>query len=214
MHHNIKLRIEYADAVLDGSKCFEIRLNDRGYQKGDTVQYQTVDREGNHVRHEVEDLEFLITYVLPGFHVTDGWVVFGTKLKMPKFRYFDIPKFSFFDFPDLATLDKMKAPDRAPDKTKDVKKPGDYPLTIGDAIYFVWVDADHGCLWRASDALVVSGIAYRGFFTSDGGVDPMKAGCFWKWDEFGVTAFRTREEAEKDAERRNTEEGLPRKANG
>lgn len=187
MKHNIKLRIEYADAVLDGSKNFEIRQNDRGYQKGDTVQYQTVDREGNHVRHEVEDLEFLITYVLPSFHVTDGWVVFGTK---------------------------MKAPDRAPDKTKDVKKPGDYPLTIGDAIYFVWVDADHGCLWRASDALVVSGIAYRGFFTSDGGVDPMKAGCFWKWDEFGVTAFRTREEAEKDAERRNTEEGLPRKANG
>ena len=30
MTHEIKLREEYADAVLSGDKCFEVRENDRG----------------------------------------------------------------------------------------------------------------------------------------------------------------------------------------
>lgn len=32
--HNIKLSIEFCDAVLNGEKTFEIRENDRGYQSG------------------------------------------------------------------------------------------------------------------------------------------------------------------------------------
>ena len=182
MHHNLKLRIEYADAVLDGSKCFEIRENDRGFQKGDTVKYQTVDREGNHVPHPVEDQQYEITYVLPSFHVTDGWVVFGTRPHVP-------------------------IPGGETEHLAGEKKPGGtYPLNIGDVIYHVWVDADHGCLWRVSESLVVSGIAYQGFFTSETIEEPMLAQDFWGWEELGVTAFRTRGEALRDAERRNREE--------
>lgn len=33
--HELKLNIEFCDAVLSGEKSFEIRENDRGYQKGD-----------------------------------------------------------------------------------------------------------------------------------------------------------------------------------
>lgn len=196
MHHDIKLRIEYADAVLDGSKNFEIRQNDRGYQKGDTVRYQTVDREGNHVSHRVEENTYTITYVLPSFHVTDGWVVFGTRLK-----YASTGTERFF-YPMEKAL------------KEGCLEPRDFPVNIGDVIYHVWVDGDHGCLWRASEALCVTGVAYQGFFTADTLEDPLRAGDFWKWDEFGVTAFRTRKEAENDAARRNTEESLPRKANG
>ena len=35
--HKIKIDEEFADAVLCGDKNFEIRKNDRGYQKGDHV---------------------------------------------------------------------------------------------------------------------------------------------------------------------------------
>ena len=36
MEHYIKIRQSFADAVYSGEKTFEVRKNDRGYQKGDT----------------------------------------------------------------------------------------------------------------------------------------------------------------------------------
>lgn len=38
MHHELKLLEQYFDAVLNREKTFEVRVNDRGFQKGDTVQ--------------------------------------------------------------------------------------------------------------------------------------------------------------------------------
>ena len=38
MIHTIKLDIQFADAVLSGEKNFEVRENDRGYQRGDLVK--------------------------------------------------------------------------------------------------------------------------------------------------------------------------------
>ena len=43
MIHRIKLQKEFVDAVLSGDKCFEIRKNDRGYQKGDRVNFVVMD---------------------------------------------------------------------------------------------------------------------------------------------------------------------------
>ena len=40
MHHILKIKEAYYDAKLEGSKMFEIRHNDRGFQKGDTVSYK------------------------------------------------------------------------------------------------------------------------------------------------------------------------------
>lgn len=37
MEHDIKVIQPYFDAILDGSKTFEIRKNDRAYQKGDVL---------------------------------------------------------------------------------------------------------------------------------------------------------------------------------
>ena len=39
MLHKIKIRESFANAVNSGDKTFEVRKNDRGYQKGDTVQF-------------------------------------------------------------------------------------------------------------------------------------------------------------------------------
>ena len=81
MTHELKIQKQWADAKLAGEKPFEIRRNDRGFQKGDIVRYKVIDpktgepwrkpREeilyGNDDgRHPLEQCEFLITYVIEG----------------------------------------------------------------------------------------------------------------------------------------------------
>ena len=77
--HEIKLLETFADAVLDGRKNFEVRENDRGYQRGDTVKFIVVDKAGKRVEHPLETEEFVITYVLSGWEIKDGYVVFGIR---------------------------------------------------------------------------------------------------------------------------------------
>lgn len=78
MIHELKIERQWADAKLSGEKPFEIRLNDRGFQKGDTVKYTVVDPK-THEKvwldlndgcgqqcHPLERCTFLITYVREG----------------------------------------------------------------------------------------------------------------------------------------------------
>ncbi len=37
MNHKLKIRPEFFQAIIEGRKNFEIRVDDRGYQAGDTV---------------------------------------------------------------------------------------------------------------------------------------------------------------------------------
>ena len=77
MIHRIKLLETFADAVLDGRKNFEVRENDRGYQRGDLVEFLVVNKLGNRVNHPLNSKLFEITYVLSGWGIKDGYVVFG-----------------------------------------------------------------------------------------------------------------------------------------
>ena len=77
--HEIKLREEFADDILSGEKTFEIRRNDRGYQKGDRVKFKVVDAAGFHILHPVETEVYEITYLLHGWGMHDGYCVFGIK---------------------------------------------------------------------------------------------------------------------------------------
>ena len=79
MNHYLKIREEYADAVLSGEKSFEVRENDRGYQKGDTVRFHVIAEYNLPVRHPLNDRTFLITYVLSGWGLKDNWVAFSIK---------------------------------------------------------------------------------------------------------------------------------------
>lgn len=85
--HKIKLQIGFCDAVLSGIKCFEIRRNDRGYQKGDYVQFIPVDEVGDERYHEVQNKTYLITYVLGGWGLLEGFVVFGIKEAQDKLQF-------------------------------------------------------------------------------------------------------------------------------
>lgn len=81
MIHDLKLNHRYADAVLSGEKPFEIRLNDRGFQKGDTVVFTVVDDLKITMAHPLNRQPFVITYLIHGFGLQDGWCVFGIKPK-------------------------------------------------------------------------------------------------------------------------------------
>ena len=81
--HEIKLDEKFADAVLSGDKCFEVRYNDRGYQKGDLVKFKVVDGAeliGRRINHTLNDKKFEITYVLNGWGIKEDYVVFGIKM--------------------------------------------------------------------------------------------------------------------------------------
>lgn len=78
MIHKIKLMEAFADAVLSGEKNFEIRLNDRGYQKGDYVRFIVTTSGGmKRISHPVDEKTFMITYVLNGFGLEANYCVFG-----------------------------------------------------------------------------------------------------------------------------------------
>lgn len=77
MIHEIKLNESFADAVMCGDKCFEVRENDRGYQKYDYVRFKVVDRIGIPTSHKLNECLFQITYVMSGWGIKEGYCVFG-----------------------------------------------------------------------------------------------------------------------------------------
>ena len=77
--HVLKIEKEFAEAVLSGDKNFEVRYNDRGYQKGDRVGFIAVNKGMEQFYNPLQDKEYRITYVLSGGGLKDGYVVFGIK---------------------------------------------------------------------------------------------------------------------------------------
>lgn len=82
--HNIKILKQYADAKLFGDKPWEIRINDRNYQKGDIVCYSVVDSNNNGYvnpveNHPLNEKVFEILYVYSGDGLEKGIVVYTDK---------------------------------------------------------------------------------------------------------------------------------------
>ena len=76
--HNIKLQKEFADAVMEGDKNFEVRYNDCGYQKGDMVIFHVMDGIFQ-ISHPLNYKNYEITYVLNGWGIKENYVVFGIR---------------------------------------------------------------------------------------------------------------------------------------
>ena len=77
--HELKIQREYADAVVSGDKTFEVRLNDRGYQRGDHIKFNAINKAMFAINHPINDKEYEITYVLSGWGIKDNWVAFAMK---------------------------------------------------------------------------------------------------------------------------------------
>ena len=75
--HELKIYPKYFDAVLDGSKPFEIRKNDRGFQVGDNIRL----REWDNIKYSGRTIYAEITYILDDKFVglADGYVALGIK---------------------------------------------------------------------------------------------------------------------------------------
>lgn len=79
MTHYIKLNETFEYPVLSGDKNFEIRKNDRGYNKGDLIVFRVIDEEGCILHSKLDNKIYEITYVINGWGIEDGYVVFGIK---------------------------------------------------------------------------------------------------------------------------------------
>lgn len=69
--YRLKLYEQYADAVLNGTKTFEIRKNNRGYEVGDKIVFYVVTNEGYSIgeaaRHPLNGATYRIDYILDDF---------------------------------------------------------------------------------------------------------------------------------------------------
>lgn len=70
--HKIKIEDDYYDQIIAGDKNFEIRFNDRGYNKGDILIF--LDEYG--IERD-EEIKFKIKYVHSGFGMAENFVVLG-----------------------------------------------------------------------------------------------------------------------------------------
>lgn len=71
MNHDLKIDKVYLQAKLDGDKLFEIRVNDRGYQKGDTVTYTEYPYGFEPIVH-IYRITYVTSYNQPGEYVVFG----------------------------------------------------------------------------------------------------------------------------------------------
>ena len=80
--HKLKLNIDFCDDVLSGRKNFEIRKNDRDYQKGDHIKFIPIDNIYGTMeicKHDISKKEYEITYVLSGWYLENGYVALAIR---------------------------------------------------------------------------------------------------------------------------------------
>jgi len=82
--HRLKTWPEYFNAVVDGTKTFEVRKNDRNYQIGDMLVLKEFDPQKQTFTLRITYR--VICYVLPGgqFGIETGYCVLG--LREPELR--------------------------------------------------------------------------------------------------------------------------------
>jgi ASC-1-like (ASCH) protein len=91
VEHELKCLPVYFDAIKRGEKTFDVRRDDRGFQKGDTVRLQRLCDSGPYKHREIEqyysrkpvhEIIGTISYILTGgqFGIEPGFVVLALKI--------------------------------------------------------------------------------------------------------------------------------------
>ena len=75
MWHELKIKDCYYEQIVDEIKTFEIRYNDRGFQKDDCIKF--FEEDGSFERFG----EWKITYVHSGYGLAENFVILGIKRK-------------------------------------------------------------------------------------------------------------------------------------
>lgn len=77
MIHNLKINDEFLENLSNGTKKCEIRLNDRDYQKGDTLRFS---RGVSYPRPVViKEYLFEITHIHSGLGLQDNYVALSVR---------------------------------------------------------------------------------------------------------------------------------------
>lgn len=82
--HELKLSTNFCDAVYNGTKTFELRKNDRGFQTGDLIRFTPVkfdeaDLASRFPKHPIQGKLYEITYILSGWGLSPETVALGIK---------------------------------------------------------------------------------------------------------------------------------------
>lgn len=78
MTHELKILPKYFQAVWDGSKTFELRKDDRNYQRGDILVLTEWDGE----KYTGSTIYVKVTYILQNaenYGLKDGYVILGIR---------------------------------------------------------------------------------------------------------------------------------------
>ncbi len=86
IEHRLKTLSPYWDAINRGEKNFEVRRDDRGFQKGDILLLEKYDgayyvKEGHSLSSPIATIRAEVTYVLTGgqLGIEPGYVVMGLR---------------------------------------------------------------------------------------------------------------------------------------
>lgn len=80
--HELKIKETFFKAIKTGEKTFEIRENDRGFQRGDLIRFKVIhDEIKDTTLYRVDDL-YEITYVLSGWGLKSGYVALGIRRRV------------------------------------------------------------------------------------------------------------------------------------
>lgn len=81
--HELKTWPHYFAALIDGSKKFELRKNDRGYAVGDTLVLQEFD--DTEQRYTGREMRFLVSFMVTGplWGLEAGYSILGLAESLP-----------------------------------------------------------------------------------------------------------------------------------
>ena len=79
MKHYLKTWPEFYDLMESGDKNFELRKDDRDYNKGDTLHLQKYDMEKGYYGKYMEVLVTCVVRNVPEFGLTKGFCIMSTK---------------------------------------------------------------------------------------------------------------------------------------
>lgn len=91
--HYLKIAEDYADSIACGNKTYEVRYNDRDYQKGDIIEFKVMCRGSDYDRklgHWLDGKQYRITHVHSGLGMAERYVVLGIT-PMPELCDIEVP---------------------------------------------------------------------------------------------------------------------------
>ena len=79
--HDLKILKHFATPVLEGTKTFEVRKDDRGYKKNDILRFHVTQPNGDpEPDHRLNGRQYLITYILDMSQLgIEDYVVLGIR---------------------------------------------------------------------------------------------------------------------------------------